>query len=230
MDYGTGAIMAVPAHDERDREFAETFDLPVIEVVTEDGVLVNSAEFDGLPVEEAKKAIVDKLHHDGLGAPAVSHRLRDWSFGRQRYWGCPIPIIHCPDCGQVPVPDDQLPLLLPEVEDYRPKGMPPLASNAEWLNVDCPKCGGPAKREADTMDTFVDSSWYFLRYVDPKNSRGAVRPAPDRLLVPDRPLHRRDRPRHRPPPLFALLREGDERDGDARLPRAVRARCSTRAG
>jgi len=148
-------------------------------VITEDGVLVNSAEFDGMPAEEAKKAIVDKLHHDGLGAPAVSHRLRDWSFGRQRYWGCPIPIIHCPDCGEVPVPDDQLPLLLPEVEDYRPKGMPPLASNAEWLNVDCPRCGGPAKREADTMDTFVDSSWYFLRYVDPHNSEAPF----DRRLI-----------------------------------------------
>ena len=179
MDYGTGAIMAVPAHDERDRGFAETFELPVIEVISEDGVLVNSAEFDGMTAEEAKKAIVDKLHHDGLGAPAVSHRLRDWSFGRQRYWGCPIPIIHCPDCGQVPVPDDELPVLLPEVEDYRPKGMPPLASNAEWLNVPCPKCGGPAKREADTMDTFVDSSWYFLRYVDPKNSEAPF----DRRLI-----------------------------------------------
>jgi leucyl-tRNA synthetase len=171
MDYGTGAIMAVPAHDERDREFAETFDLPIVEVVTEDGVLTNSAEFDGMPAEEAKRAIVQKLHGEGMGAPAVSYRLRDWSFGRQRYWGCPIPIIHCPDCGEVPVPDDELPVLLPEVEDYRPKGMPPLASNIEWLNVPCPRCGGPAQREADTMDTFVDSSWYFLRYVDPRNDQ-----------------------------------------------------------
>jgi leucyl-tRNA synthetase len=179
MDYGTGAIMAVPAHDERDREFAETFDLPIVEVIEENTVLINSGEFDGMPAEEAKKAIVDKLHHEGRGASAVSHRLRDWSFGRQRYWGCPIPIVHCPDCGEVPVPDDQLPVLLPEVEDYRPKGMPPLATNAEWLNVDCPRCGGPAKREADTMDTFVDSSWYFLRYVDPKNSEAPF----DRRLV-----------------------------------------------
>jgi leucyl-tRNA synthetase len=179
MDYGTGAIMAVPAHDERDHEFAEAFDLPIVEVIEENTVLINSGEFDGLPAEEAKKAIVDKLHHDGLGAPAVSHRLRDWSFGRQRYWGCPIPIVHCPDCGEVPVPDDQLPLLLPEVEDYRPKGMPPLASNTEWLNVDCPKCGGPGKREADTMDTFVDSSWYFLRYVDPHNAEAPF----DRRLI-----------------------------------------------
>jgi leucyl-tRNA synthetase len=169
MDYGTGAIMAVPAHDERDREFAETFDLPVVEVITEDGVLTSSGDFDGLGFEEAKKGIVHKLHGEGRGAPAVSYRLRDWSFGRQRYWGCPIPIVHCASCGEVPVPDDELPVLLPEVEDYRPKGMPPLASNAEWLNVDCPRCGGPAQREADTMDTFVDSSWYFLRYVDPRN-------------------------------------------------------------
>jgi leucyl-tRNA synthetase len=170
MDYGTGAIMAVPAHDERDREFAETFDLSIVEVVDEDGKLVNSQEFDGLPAEEAKQAIVEKLRGQGMGAPAVSYRLRDWSFGRQRYWGCPIPIVHCPDCGEVPVPDDQLPVLLPEVEDYRPKGMPPLASNAEWLHVECPRCGGPGTREADTMDTFVDSSWYFLRYVDPRNA------------------------------------------------------------
>jgi leucyl-tRNA synthetase len=169
MDYGTGAIMAVPAHDERDGEFAETFDLPIVEVITEDGVLTSSAEFDGVPADEAKRAIVQKLHGEGRGAPAVSYRLRDWSFGRQRYWGCPIPIVHCPDCGEVPVPDDELPVLLPEVEDYRPKGMPPLASNTEWLNVPCPRCGGPAQREADTMDTFVDSSWYFLRYVDPRN-------------------------------------------------------------
>jgi leucyl-tRNA synthetase len=179
MDYGTGAIMAVPAHDERDGGFAETFDLPVVEVVTEDGVLANSAEFDGMPADEAKRAIVQKLHGEGRGASAVSYRLRDWSFGRQRYWGCPIPIIHCPDCGEVPVPDDELPVLLPEVEDYRPKGMPPLASNTEWLNVPCPRCGGPAQREADTMDTFVDSSWYFLRYVDPRNDEAPF----DRRLI-----------------------------------------------
>ena len=169
MDYGTGAIMAVPAHDERDLQFAETFDLPVVTVIDEDGRLVNSQEFDGLPFEEAKKAIVEKLRAEGKGAPAVSYRLRDWSMSRQRYWGCPIPIIHCPTCGPVAVPDDQLPVLLPEVEDYRPKGVPPLASNKEWLHTECPQCGGPAEREADTMDTFVDSSWYFLRYADPRN-------------------------------------------------------------
>jgi leucyl-tRNA synthetase len=169
MDYGTGAIMAVPAHDERDREFAETFGLPIVSVIDEDDRLINSAQFDGIPAEEAKPAIVEWLHGKGRGAPAVSYRLRDWSFSRQRYWGCPIPIVYCDDCGAVPVPDDELPVLLPDVDDYVPKGKAPLASNEEWLHVDCPRCGKPGTREADTMDTFVDSSWYFLRYVDPNN-------------------------------------------------------------
>ena len=169
MEYGTGAIMAVPAHDERDREFAERFELPIVEVITEDGMLVNSGEFDGLSADEGKAAIVERLRADGKGEPAVSYRLRDWSFSRQRYWGSPIPIVYCEDDGLVPVPDDELPVLLPEVEDYRPKGVPPLASNEEWLNVRCPRCGKRGKREADTMDTFVDSAWYFLRYVDPHN-------------------------------------------------------------
>jgi leucyl-tRNA synthetase len=169
MEYGTGAIMAVPAHDERDREFAEAFDLPIVEVVTEDGTLVNSGEYDGMPANEGGKAIVAALREQGKAEAAVSYRLRDWSFSRQRYWGAPIPIVYCDDDGLVPVPDDELPLLLPEVEDYRPKGVPPLASNEEWMNVPCPRCGKPARREADTMDTFVDSAWYFLRYVDPHN-------------------------------------------------------------
>ena len=169
MEYGTGAIMAVPAHDERDRQFAEAFDLSIVEVISEDGTLVNSGEFDGIPADEGKAAIVESLRTVGKAEPAISYRLRDWSFSRQRYWGCPIPIVYCDDCGLVPLPDDELPLLLPEVEDYRPKGVPPLASNEEWLNVPCPRCGKAGKREADTMDTFVDSSWYFLRYVDPHN-------------------------------------------------------------
>jgi leucyl-tRNA synthetase len=170
MEYGTGAIMAVPGHDERDREFAERFELPVVEVVDEEaGELVNSAQFSGMPVEEAKRAIVEWLGERGRGRPAVSFRLRDWGFSRQRYWGAPIPIVYCPSCGIVPVPDDELPVLLPEIDDYRPKGKPPLASNEEWLRVPCPKCGGEGQREADTMDTFVDSAWYFLRYTDPRN-------------------------------------------------------------
>ena len=169
MDYGTGAIMAVPAHDERDGDFARKFDLPVRTVIDEDGVLVDSGDFTGRPAEEAKAAIVEWLHHEGRGAQAVSFRLRDWSFSRQRYWGCPIPIVYCDACGVVPVPDEDLPVLLPDVDDYLPKGKAPLASNEEWLHTDCPRCGGPATREADTMDTFVDSSWYFIRYVDPTN-------------------------------------------------------------
>jgi leucyl-tRNA synthetase len=169
MEYGTGAIMAVPAHDERDREFAETFELPIVPVIDDDGRLINSGSFDGLPWDEGKRAIVDWLSEHGKGKTAINFRLRDWSFSRQRYWGAPIPIVYCEHDGIVPVPDDQLPILLPEVEDYRPKGKPPLASNEDWINVECPKCGGPAQREADTMDTFVDSSWYFLRYCDPHN-------------------------------------------------------------
>jgi len=168
-DYGTGAIMGVPAHDERDLAFAQTFDLPVVEVVGEDGVLVNSAEFSGLSADEGGQAIVRRAADEGHGGPAVSYRLRDWSFSRQRYWGCPIPVVYCEACGIVPVPEADLPVVLPEVEDYRPKGKPPLASNEEWMRVACPSCGGNARREADTMDTFVDSSWYFIRYCDPHN-------------------------------------------------------------
>ncbi len=224
MEYGTGAIMAVPAHDERDREFAEAFGLPIVEVVTEDGVLVNSGEFDGLSADEGKAAIVDSLRRQGKAEPTVSYRLRDWSFSRQRYWGSPIPIVYCDDCGIVPVPDDELPVLLPEVEDYRPKGVAPLASNTEWLHVPCPKCGKPGTREADTMDTFVDSSWYFLRYVDPHSDIAPFDRARRRLLVPDLAVHRRHRPLDGPPAVLALLREGHERDGPRRLPRAVRPR------
>jgi leucyl-tRNA synthetase len=172
MEYGTGAIMGVPAHDQRDRQFAERFELPVREVVDEENdVLVNSGQFGGLPVEEGKRAIVEWLGERGRGRPAVSFRLRDWGFSRQRYWGCPIPVVYCDACGIVPVPDDELPVLLPEVEDYRPKGKPPLASNEEWLRVPCPRCGAEGTREADTMDTFVDSAWYFLRYCDPHNDQ-----------------------------------------------------------
>jgi leucyl-tRNA synthetase len=177
--------MAVPAHDERDYEFAQRYDLPVVPVVapadgeppeggafsahTENEVLINSAQFSGLPAPEGGKKIVEWLEERSRARPAISYRIRDWGFSRQRYWGCPIPIVYCDDCGLVPVPDDELPVPLPDVEDYRPRGKPPLASNEEWLNVPCPRCGGPGTREADTMDTFVDSSWYFLRYTDPHN-------------------------------------------------------------
>jgi leucyl-tRNA synthetase len=186
MEYGTGAIMAVPAHDERDFEFAQKFDLPIRRVVdcgelpcSGDGPLVNSGRFDGMDNREAFDAIVEWLEADGRGKPAVNYKLRDWLLSRQRYWGCPIPIIHCPVDGLVPVPYDQLPVELPDIEDYAPKGKSPLAAAADWVNVKCPKCGGDAKRETDTMDTFVDSSWYFMRYCDPHNDeapfeRGAV--------------------------------------------------------
>ena len=169
MDYGTGAIMAVPAHDERDREFAERFDLPIKVVIDDEGKLVESAQFSGLPHEEAAKAIVEWLGTRGRGRPAVSYRLRDWGWSRQRYWGCPIPVVYCDDCGIVPVPDDDLPVLLPEVEDYLPKGVAPLAQAEDWVRVRCPRCGKEGRREVETMDTFVDSSWYFLRYCDPRN-------------------------------------------------------------
>ena len=176
MEYGTGAIMAVPAHDERDFEFARRFGLEIRRVVesgelpsTGDGPLVNSGAFDGLHNREAFAQIVEWLASDGKGKPAVNYRLRDWLLSRQRYWGCPIPIVHCDRCGLVPVPDDQLPVELPDVEDYAPKGRSPLAAAEQWVRAECPSCGGEARRETDTMDTFVDSSWYFLRYCDARN-------------------------------------------------------------
>ncbi|HEX6762426.1 MAG TPA: leucine--tRNA ligase [Gaiellaceae bacterium] len=166
MQYGTGAIMAVPAHDERDREFAEAFELPIVPVIDDAGSLVSSGSFDGLGWREAIAAITQWLSERGRGKAAINYHLRDWSFSRQRYWGAPIPVVYCEDDGIVPVPDDELPVLLPEIENYRPKGEPPLAQATDWINVPCPRCGKPARREADTMDTFVDSSWYFLRYTD----------------------------------------------------------------
>jgi leucyl-tRNA synthetase len=137
---------------------------------TDDEVLVNSGEFDGLGSLEGKRAITESLRDRGLGDFSVNYRLRDWLLSRQRYWGCPIPILYCEQCGMVPVPDDQLPVELPDVSDYAPKGQSPLAAVSDWVNTECPSCGGPARRETDTMDTFVDSSWYYLRYLDPHNS------------------------------------------------------------
>ncbi len=179
MEYGTGAIMAVPAHDERDFAFAQKFGLeirPVIELeddppATGDGPMINSGRLDGKHNREAYEEIVDWLASEGLGERTVNYKLRDWLLSRQRYWGCPIPIVHCDDCGLVAVPDDQLPVELPDIEDYAPKGRSPLAAADDWVNVDCPRCGKPAKRETDTMDTFVDSSWYFLRYCDALNDQ-----------------------------------------------------------
>ncbi|MFL5850032.1 MAG: leucine--tRNA ligase [Solirubrobacterales bacterium] len=189
MEYGTGAIMAVPAHDERDYEFARVFDLPIRRVVAGpgdddlpyagDGVVVNSRpEFDGLPVGEAKRAIVQWLDLEGAGHASINYRLRDWLISRQRYWGCPIPIVYCDECGMSPVPEPELPVLLPDVEDYAPQGRSPLAAAENWVRTRCPSCGGEARRETDTMDTFVDSSWYFLRYCDARNEGAAWDPAP----------------------------------------------------
>ncbi len=187
MSYGTGAIMAVPAHDERDWEFAKKFDLPIIEVVagsdkpvTEqvytdvaEGKLVNSGFLDGLSVAEAKKKITEFLEEKGIGHAKTNYKLRDWVFSRQRYWGEPIPIIHCDKCGYVPLKEEDLPLELPEVESYMPgdNGESPLAAMDSWVNVTCPCCGGPAKRETDTMPQWAGSSWYFLRYTDPNNDK-----------------------------------------------------------
>ncbi len=198
MEYGTGAIMAVPAHDVRDYEFARAFDLPIRQVIEGtgpeldnrperpageaedapaddrlpymgDGAMINSGRFDGEGNREAYEAIVAWLASEGRGKPAVNYRLRDWLVSRQRYWGAPIPIVYCERCGMVPVPEDKLPVLLPDVEDYAPKGRSPLATAEDWVHTECPACGGEGHRETDTMDTFVDSAWYFLRYLDPDN-------------------------------------------------------------
>jgi leucyl-tRNA synthetase len=176
FDYGTGAIMAVPAHDERDHAFALAHGLPIVQVIsggeqpgaayTGQGAMRNSGDLDGMPSEEARKRIVASLENLHRGEATITYRLRDWLISRQRYWGPPIPIIHCTKDGQVPVPDEDLPVLLPEVSDFRPTGtgVSPLATVEEWVNVTCPKCGGPARRETDVSDTFLDSSWYHLRY------------------------------------------------------------------
>jgi leucyl-tRNA synthetase len=181
MGYGTGAIMAVPAHDERDYEFARTFGLEIREVIISqtgvmekafvgEGVMVNSGSFSGRPSVQGRKEIVKWLEDKGLGRATIQYKLRDWVFSRQRYWGEPIPIIECGDCGPVPVSEKDLPVRLPDVERYQPTGTgdSPLASITEWVNVKCPKCGGPAKRETDTMPTWAGSSWYFLRYASPR--------------------------------------------------------------
>jgi leucyl-tRNA synthetase len=235
MEYGTGAIMAVPGHDERDYAFARAYDLPIRRVIAEpeevvgsqagvdrervsdagaqderaadngtlaelatragvdaeglpypgDGLLVNSnTDFDGLSNREALSAIVAWLDREGKGHASVNYRLRDWLVSRQRYWGCPIPIVNCERCGIVPVPEDELPVELPDIEDYTPKGRSPLEAAEEWVKTKCPECGGQARRETDTMDTFVDSSWYFLRYCDASNEQAAWDPAALREWMP----------------------------------------------
>jgi leucyl-tRNA synthetase len=190
MEYGTGAVMGVPAHDQRDFEFAREHGLEIRPVIQpegveldgermtgawpHEGVMVNSGRFDGTPSPESIHVVTEWLEKEGKGRAATSYRLRDWLISRQRYWGCPFPIIHCPTDGEVPVPEDQLPVLLPDEADFSPQGLSPLARDETFVNVTCPRCGGPAKRETDTMDTFVDSSWYFLRYTSPGNDQEAL--------------------------------------------------------
>ncbi len=199
-DYGTGAVMAVPAHDQRDFEFARKFSLPIRVVVTADGkpqssdalteaadaygMLVDSGEFSGLPSEDAQRKMVALARERGIGDATVQYRLKDWGISRQRYWGTPIPMIYCEKDGTVPVPDDQLPVLLPKVTEFTGRGDSPLAQVPEFVNVTCPQCHGPARRETDTMDTFVDSSWYFYRFADPRNDRTPVDPATVKYWLP----------------------------------------------
>jgi len=202
MEYGTGAIMAVPGHDSRDYEFAQKFGLPVKRVIegedaeaardeeglpfAGDGTMANSGRFDGKHNREAYEEIVAWLESEGRGKPAVNYRLRDWLVSRQRYWGAPIPVVYCEQCGIVPVPAEQLPVELPEIEDYAPQGKSPLAAAEEWVATECPRCGAAARRETDTMDTFVDSSWYFLRYLDAHNDAAAFdRAAADHWMPVD---------------------------------------------
>ena len=201
MEYGTGAIMAVPGHDTRDHEFAKAFDLPVRRVIEGedpevardeglpypgDGPMVGSGRFDGKHNREAYGEIVEWLESEGRGSPSVNYRLRDWLVSRQRYWGAPIPVVYCEKCGIVPVPDEQLPVELPEIDDYAPQGKSPLAAAEDWVATECLSCGAPARRETDTMDTFVDSSWYFIRYLDPRNDEAPWdREAADHWLAVD---------------------------------------------
>jgi leucyl-tRNA synthetase len=198
-DYGTGAIMAVPAHDQRDLDFAKAFDLPIRVVVAsetdpavtgeataDDGAHVNSGNLDGLGKADAIAKIISELEAKKLGKPATNYRLRDWLISRQRFWGTPIPIIHCPSCGEVPVPIDQLPVKLPDAAglDLAPKGTSPLGAADDWANVPCPKCSGPARRDADTMDTFVDSSWYYMRYLNPQLTTAPFDPEEAKKWLP----------------------------------------------
>jgi len=196
ISYGTGAIMAVPAHDQRDWEFAKQFDLPIIEVLkggdiaieafSGDGPHVNSDYLNGMGKQEAIDTIIRKLEKDGSGFKTINYKLRDWVFSRQRYWGEPIPLIHCPQCGIVPVPENQLPLTLPEVKNYQPTGTgeSPLAKIDEWVNCQCPTCGGKGKRETNTMPQWAGSCWYYLRYIDPQNNADFVNPAKEKYWMP----------------------------------------------
>lgn len=174
-DYGTGAVMGVPAHDDRDNEFAQKFNLEIIPVIDEEGKMINSGEFDGMKKEEAFNAIVERLEEMGRGNKTTNYRLRDWLISRQRYWGCPIPVVYCEDCGIVPVEEKDLPVLLPTDVKFTGRGESPLTTSESFSKCTCPKCGKPARREVDTIDTFIDSSWYFMRYIDSQNEETPFR-------------------------------------------------------
>ena len=228
MGYGTGAIMAVPFGDQRDFEFARAFDLPIRVVVQPDdqpdvdpatmteayagpGVLVNSGPMTGKRMPEELPEVIAWLAMTGRGEPEVNYRLRDWLISRQRYWGTPIPVVYCDECGMVPVPEDQLPVFLPLDAEFTPTGQSPLMTHEAFLHTTCPQCGGPARRETDTMDTFVDSSWYWYRYTSPHDEAGSLRSPGGCPLDAGRSLLRRHRARDSASALCSLLHQGDAR-------------------
>ena len=239
MEYGTGAIMAVPAHDQRDYDFAVAFGLPIRQVVapadgeapggqafaahTANERLINSGQFSGMNAVDGQQAIVDWLDREGIGQPSVNYRLRDWLISRQRYWGCPIPIIHCDECGMVPVPEDQLPVRLPEIDDYKPRGRSPLAAAEDWVNVKCPRCGGSGAPR-DRHDGHVRGLQLVLHaLLRRRQRRRGLGPARAGRLDAGGPVHRRRRARDPAPDVLAVLRQGAGRHGPARLPGAVPA-------
>ena len=243
MDYGTGAIFGCPAHDQRDLDFVNVYGLGATPVVCPpgvdpktftidkvaydgDGLMINSRFLDGMTIEAAKAEVARRLEAATLGnrpqgRRQVNFKLRDWGISRQRYWGCPIPVIHCEVCGVVPVPEKDLPVRLPDDVTFDAPGNP-LDRHPTWKHVACPKCGRPARRETDTMDTFVDSSWYFVRFTDPWNAAAADRAGDRRPLAAGRPVHRRHRARDPASALFALLHPRDEEMRPPRSRRAVR--------
>ena len=244
MGYGTGAIFGCPAHDQRDLDFARKYGRPVVPVVLPpgadpatfaigdeaylgDGTMINSEFLDGLAIEAAKDKIASLLEERGIGARKVNYRLRDWLISRQRYWGCPIPVIHCEKDGIVPVPVEELPVKLPEDVTFDKPGNP-LDHHPTWKHVTCPKCGQPAVRETDTMDTFVDSSWYQFRFTAPKR-RDADRQEGAQILGAGRPVHRRQGARGAAPALRALLHARHEGDQARRTSTSRSRRCSRRA-
>ena len=241
-DYGTGAIMAVPGQDQRDWDFAKKYDLPIVRTVqppegwegeafTGNGPAINSANdavsLDGLEIDEAKRTIIAYLEEQGSGRGAVNFRLRDWLLSRQRFWGCPIPVDPLPGRGEVDVPEDQLPVVLPELKgaDLKPKGVSPLAAAEDWVNVDCPKCGGPAKRDSDTMDTFVDSSLVLPALLLAARRHPGLRPGPGAPVDAGRPVRRRRRARGAAPAVQPVLHQGPARHGPGRLRASRSPRC-----